>query len=53
MTTVSDVDKNVTVGTPDGPMRFIESLAQEVPTFLDPRDDLKMRIGSVKKELLL
>jgi hypothetical protein len=49
MSVDSDIDKNTTVGKPDGPLRFVESLGMDVPTYIDPRDDLKMRIGSVKK----
>lgn len=29
------------MGDPDGPMRFIKSLGMEVPTYIDPRDDLR------------
>ena len=29
------------MGEPDGPMRFIKSLGMEVPTYIDPRNDLK------------
>ena len=29
------------MGDPDGPMRFIKSLGMEVPTYIDPRNDLK------------
>ena len=29
------------MGEPDGPMRFIKSLGMEVPTYIDPREDLK------------
>lgn len=28
------------MGDPDGPLRYIESLGEEVPTFIDPRKDL-------------
>lgn len=31
---------NTTMGDPDGPMVFIATLGQEVPTFIDPREDL-------------
>mgnify|MGYP001618351915 CR=1 FL=1 len=33
--------KGTTLGEPDGPMRFIETFGFEVPTFIDPRLDLK------------
>lgn len=29
------------MGEPDGPLRFVKSLGIEVPTYIDPRDDLK------------
>lgn len=29
------------MGEPDGPMRFVKSLGMEVPTYRDPRNDLK------------
>lgn len=29
------------MGDPDGPMRFVPSLGMEVPTYIDPRKDLK------------
>lgn len=29
-----------TYGAPDGPMRFVDSLGLEVPTYINPRDDL-------------
>lgn len=29
------------MGEPDGPMRWIKSLGMEVPTYIDPRNDLK------------
>ena len=31
------------MGEPDGPMRFIKSLGEEVPTYIDPRNDLKTK----------
>ena len=35
-----DTVKGVTMGDPDGPFRFIETLGCEVPTYIDPRPDL-------------
>jgi hypothetical protein len=35
-----DTVKGVTMGDPDGPFRFIETLGCEVPTYIDPRLDL-------------
>ena len=40
MTVLDDTVKGTTMGDPDGPTRFEESLDCEVPTFLDPRKDL-------------
>jgi len=37
---VDDSRKGVTMGDPDGPIKFIETLGREVPTFIDPREDL-------------
>lgn len=34
------------MGEPDGPMRFIKSLGMEVPTYVDPREDLKSQYRS-------
>lgn len=31
----------VFMGEPDGPMRYVPSLGMEVPTYVDPREDLK------------
>lgn len=31
------------MGNPDGPRRFVETLGEEVPTYIDPRDDLKTK----------
>ena len=28
------------MGEPDGPVMFVDELDREVPTFIDPRDDL-------------
>lgn len=33
------------MGEPDGPMKFIESLGIEVPTYIDPRVDLRPKKG--------
>lgn len=33
--------KGLTLGEPDGPMRFIPQFGFEVPTYIDPREDLK------------
>lgn len=41
MTVIDDTIKGLTLGDPDGPPRFIETLGREVPTYIDPRDDLK------------
>lgn len=38
--TVSDLEKKVTFGDPDGPEVFVAELDQMVPTFVDPRNDL-------------
>ena len=40
MTVLDDTVKGTTIGEPDGPIQFIESLGVEVPTFVDPRIDL-------------
>lgn len=40
MTVLDDTVKGTTIGDPDGPIQFIESLGVEVPTFIDPRIDL-------------
>lgn len=34
------------MGEPDGPMRFVKSLGMEVPTYIDPRTDLKSQYRS-------
>ena len=34
------------MGDPDGPMRFIPSLGMEVPTYIDPRHDLRSQYRS-------
>jgi hypothetical protein len=34
------------LGETDGPMRFIPSLGMEVPTFVDPREDLKSKANA-------
>lgn len=36
----------VFMGEPDGPMRFVKSLGMEVPTYIDPRNDLKSQYKS-------
>jgi hypothetical protein len=41
MTVTSDLDQGTTLGDADGPYRFVPSLGQEVPTFIDPRWDLR------------
>ena len=51
MTAVSDLDKDTTIGKPDGPIRFVESLGMDVPTYLDPRDDLIPRQAKHFKRL--
>lgn len=38
---VGDWLKGTTLGEPDGPMRFIPQFGFEVPTYIDPRLDLK------------
>jgi hypothetical protein len=46
-----DTVKGVTMGDPDGPFRFIETLGCEVPTYVDPRPDLvavRLKPGSFK-----
>lgn len=35
-----DLDKKVTFADADGPLKFIPELDREVPTFIDPREDL-------------
>lgn len=40
MTEGTDLDKKLTYGDADGPMRYIATLGMEVPTFIDPREDL-------------
>lgn len=40
MTVLDDTLKGTTLGEPDGPTRFEETLDCEVPTFIDPRVDL-------------
>ncbi|HPE53000.1 MAG TPA: hypothetical protein PK852_02675 [Mesotoga prima] len=35
-----DLDKKVTLADADGPNKFIPELGKEVPTFIDPREDL-------------
>jgi hypothetical protein len=40
MTVVDDTIRGLTLGDPDGPLQFIDTLGQEVPTYLDPRLDL-------------
>lgn len=40
MTVMDDTIRGLTLGDPDGPLRFVESLGLEVPTFVDPRNDL-------------
>ena len=37
---LDDTVKGVTMGDPDGPFRFIETLGVEVPTYIEPRKDL-------------
>lgn len=37
---MSDTDKKVTLGDPDGPDKFIDYLGMTVPTYIDPREDL-------------
>lgn len=36
----------VYMGEPDGPMRFVKSLGMEVPTYIDPRNDLRSQYKS-------
>lgn len=43
MTVVDDTQRGTTLGSPDGPMRFIPQFGFEVPTFIDPRDDLRTK----------
>jgi hypothetical protein len=43
MTVIDDTIKGLTLGDPDGPLRFVDSLGREVPTYIDPRDDLKAK----------
>lgn len=45
MSVIDDLSKGVTLGDADGPMRFIEQFGCEVPTFVDPRNDLKVESG--------
>ena len=45
----SDLDKGVTFGEADGPDAFIEELGIVVPTFLNPRHDLIVDGGRVKR----
>lgn len=40
MTQMDDTMRKVTLGDPDGPMKFIEELGKEVPTYIDERLDL-------------
>lgn len=40
MTIVDDTLRGLTLGDPDGPLRFIETLEREVPTYRDPREEL-------------
>jgi len=37
---INDTVKGVTLGDPDGPMRFIPQFGFEVPTYIDSREDL-------------
>lgn len=39
-TTQYDTHKKLTMGDPDGPLAFVASLGMEVPTYIDPREDL-------------
>lgn len=41
MTVMDDTLRGLTLGDPDGPLRYVETLDREVPTYIDPRDDLK------------
>jgi len=40
MSVSSDLDKGLTYGDADGPDIFVPTLGMEVPSFIDPRDDL-------------
>ena len=48
MTIASDIEKGTTVGEPDGPFRFIAEFGMDVPTYLDPRHDLKHPKSRIK-----
>lgn len=37
---MNDTTKGTTIGDPDGPLVFIDSLGCKVPTYVDPRNDL-------------
>jgi hypothetical protein len=41
--TISDLDKGLTYGDADGPETYIQMIGFEVPTFIHPRDDMKVR----------
>lgn len=48
---LDDTAKGTTMGDPDGPFRFIETLGVEVPTYIDPRPDLiavNLKPGTLK-----
>jgi hypothetical protein len=51
ITAIDDTVKGITLGEADGPMRFIPQFGFEVPTYVNPRNDLvpKHALGKFKR----